>query len=343
MGWSGVDLFFVLSGFLIGGILVDARNSPSYFRTFYTRRFFRIIPIYYLWILAYVILVGVAGSFLRAHYNSGLSMPLGPPIYAHFLFLQNLMVLPLAGLAGAWFSHLWSLAVEEQFYLISPLVVRLLSNRSLVAFLCCVIAGAPLLRVGLLAKHVNPWLVSVLMPCRADSLAVGMLAAVCWRRERFREWLSNQSGTLYGILAVLFAGVVALWKWSPQSEDWGMESIGFTWLAAFYVVVLLLALARRQGPIARPARMAWLRELGRVSYCVYIIHLVVNVVCHSLLRRAPPATSDWRGVEVTLFAGFVTFAIAWLSWKVLEGPLVRLGHSFKYQPATGMEMGIGSR
>jgi len=62
MGWSGVDLFFVLSGFLIGGILVDARNSPSYFRTFYTRRFFRIIPIYYLWILAYIVLVGVAGS-----------------------------------------------------------------------------------------------------------------------------------------------------------------------------------------------------------------------------------------------------------------------------------------
>src|SRR5665213_654935 len=71
MGWSGVDLFFVLSGFLIGGILMDARESPSYFRTFYARRFFRIIPIYYLWIFAYAILVGVAGSFLRAHSNSG--------------------------------------------------------------------------------------------------------------------------------------------------------------------------------------------------------------------------------------------------------------------------------
>jgi peptidoglycan/LPS O-acetylase OafA/YrhL len=150
MGWSGVDLFFVLSGFLIGGILVDARNSPSYFKTFYTRRFFRIIPIYYLWILAYVVLVGVAGSFLRAHSNSGVITAPGMPIYAQFFFLQNLMVFPFAGLAGAWFGHLWSLAVEEQFYLVSPLVVRLLSTRMLTIFLACLIAAVPLLRVVLL-------------------------------------------------------------------------------------------------------------------------------------------------------------------------------------------------
>jgi len=341
MGWSGVDLFFVLSGFLIGGILVDARNSPSYFRTFYTRRFFRIIPIYYLWILAYIVLVGVAGSYLRAHSNSGLVMAPGMPIYAHFFFLQNLMVIPFAGLAGAWFSHLWSLAVEEQFYLISPLVVRLLSTRPLTIFLGCVIAAAPLLRVVLLALRTDPWLVSVLMPCRADSLAIGMLAAVFWRKEGFREWLSDRSGTLYAILAVLFAGVAALWKWSPESQTLGMETIGFTWLAAFFVVILLLALTRRDGPIARLARVAWLRELGRVSYCVYIIHLVVNVFCHTLLRRASPATSDARGAAVTIFSAFATLGIAWISWKLFEGPLVRLGHSFKYQPAAGAGMDLG--
>ena len=212
----------------------------------------------------------------------------GLPIYAHFFFLQNLMVIPFAGLAGAWFSHLWSIAVEEQFYLISPLVVRLLSTRPSTIFLGCVIAAAPLLRVVLLALRTDPWLVSVLMPCRADSLAIGMLAAVFWRKEGFREWLSDRSGTLYAILAVLFAGVAALWKWSPESQTLGMETIGFTWLAAFFVVILLLALTRRDGPIARLARVAWLRELGRVSYCFYIIHLVVNVFCHTLLRRASP-------------------------------------------------------
>jgi len=332
MGWSGVDLFFVLSGFLVGGILIDARDSASYFKTFYIRRFFRIIPIYYLWILVYVVLVGVAGPALRARSNSGLVLVSGRPIYVHFLFLQNLMVISFTGLAGAWFSHLWSLAVEEQFYLVSPLVVRLLSARLLPVFLACVIAVAPVLRVVLLAEHANTWLVSVLMPCRADSLAAGMLAAVFWRREGFREWLSQQSGILYAILALLFAGVVVLWKWFPESEARGTESVGFTWLAAFYVLILMLALIRREGPVARLARIAWLRELGKVSYCVYIIHLVVDVACHSLLRRASPATTDWRGAAVTLLSAFATFAIAWISWKLFEGPLVRLGHSFQYRP-----------
>jgi peptidoglycan/LPS O-acetylase OafA/YrhL len=336
-----VDLFFVLSGFLIGGILIGARDSASYFKTFYARRFFRIIPIYYLWILAYIVLIGTAGSFLRAHSNSGVTLASGAPVYAHFLFLQNLMVYPFAGFAGAWFAHLWSLAVEEQFYLVSPLVVRRLSTRMLTIFLVCVIIAAPALRVALLAEHTNARLISDLMPCRADSLAIGMLAAVFWRREGFRAWLSNRVGILYAILAALFAGVVALWKWSPQSETRGMQTIGFTWLAAFYVVILLLALVRGDGPIARVARWGWLRELGRISYCVYIIHLVVNVIFHSLLRRASPETSDWRGAAATVLSAVVTVGIAWLSWKFFEGPLVRLGHSFRYQPAPAIRTEVG--
>ena len=342
MGWSGVDLFFVLSGFLIGGILLDARNSPSYFKTFYARRVFRIIPIYYLWIVAYLVLLSVAGSFVRLHSNSGLMMARGLPIYAHFLFLQNMMVIPFAGLTGAWFSHLWSLAVEEQFYLLSPLVIRLLSNRPLTIFLKCLILAVPLMRIIFLLLHANLWLVSVLMPCRADSLAIGMLAAAYWRKEGSRRWLSAQSGILYGLLVAFFLGVLALWKWSPQAETWGMESIGFTWLAAFYVVILLIVLVRKESLIARLARMGWLREIGKVSYCIYIIHLVVNVICHSLLRRASPGTQDWRGAAVTLFSAILTFCIARISWKIFEGPLVYFGRSFRYQPESGMAGGLGS-
>ena len=332
MGWSGVDLFFVLSGFLIGGILLDARVSTSYFRTFYLRRFFRIIPLYYLWIVGYLILVGVAGVALRARSNSGIAMASGSSIYLHFLFLQNLTMVSFTGLAGAWFSHLWSLAVEEQFYLLSPLVVRVLSKRHLTMFLVAVIAGSPLLRIFLLrVVHTNPWLVSVLMVCRADSLAVGMLAAVLWRTDEFRAWISVRTGLLYSVFALLFGGTLALWKWAPNSVTWGMESIGFTWLALFYVVILLLAIARPGDPIARVARMRWLRELGRVSYCMYIIHLVVNVTLHSLLRRASPATTDWRSAGVTLLAALTTYGIAWFSWTCFEGPLLRVGHAFKYQ------------
>ena len=193
MGWTGVDLFFVLSGFLIGGILIDARGSPTYFKTFYVRRFFRIIPVYYLWILGYVLLVSMGGAFVRAHSHSGAVLQVGQAIYAHFLFLQNLGFIHVSGLTGAWFSHTWSLAVEEQFYLVAPLVIWFLSPRRLFIFLAVIVAGVPLLRFCLLQYfHAAPWLVGVVMPTRADSFAVGMLAAILWRNASVRARLATR-------------------------------------------------------------------------------------------------------------------------------------------------------
>ena len=142
LGWSGVDLFFVLSGFLIGGILMDARASAFYYRTFCARRFFRIIPIYYLWVTAYIALIGIAGARIQALSNSGVAPPSGLPVYSYYLFLQNFQASGFAGLVGAWLGHLWSLAVEEQFYLIAPLVVRFVSSRRLPCALGVVIALA---------------------------------------------------------------------------------------------------------------------------------------------------------------------------------------------------------
>ncbi|HXM99033.1 MAG TPA: acyltransferase [Candidatus Dormibacteraeota bacterium] len=152
LGWTGVDLFFVLSGFLIGGILMDARASNVYYRTFYTRRFFRIVPIYYLWITAYIALVGFAGAQIQALSNSGVAPALGLPVYLHYLFLQNFGLGHFIGLAGAWFIPLWSLAVEEQFYLMAPLVVRFVSPGKLPYALGAVIVIVPFLRTPLLRR-----------------------------------------------------------------------------------------------------------------------------------------------------------------------------------------------
>ena len=331
MGWSGVDLFFVLSGFLIGGILLDARESRSYFSTFYLRRFFRIIPIYYLWTALYILVVSLASGFLLRHSNSGILPRPDFFVYAHFLFLQNIIPFPYAGVAGAWFSHLWSLAVEEQFYLVSPVLIRLLSGRSLKVFLFGVIAGAPLLRAYLrFDTAINRTLITALMPCRADSLAIGILAAVLWRSPSARGWLTSHLGTLYALLGAFALSVAALWKWSPDSNTTGMQVAGLSCLAFFYATLLLLALAHASGPVAAVMRMGWLCEAGRVSYCMYIIHLVVNDVLHAFLRHSPPATTNARAVLVTFAAAFTTYAAAWLSWHVIEHPLVRRGHAYKY-------------
>src|SRR5262249_50385703 len=120
MAWTALDLFFVLSGVLIGGLLMDARDAPPYFKTFYIRRAFRILPRYFAWVLLYVLIASFASDLVVKLSNSGLRPPLNFSVWSHFLFLQNSFDFHFYGLAGAWFGHLWSLAVEEQFYLVAP-------------------------------------------------------------------------------------------------------------------------------------------------------------------------------------------------------------------------------
>jgi len=331
MGWTGVDLFFVLSGFLIGGILIDARESPNYFKAFYIRRFFRIIPIYYLWILLYLGVIGAAGGQVARFSNSGNRPPINFGVFGHFLFLQNIIGYDLAGIAGAWFGHLWSLAVEEQFYLVAPLLVRFISSPVLKRILVTVIVAAPAFRLFLLwGMHVPAPRVTVLMPCRADALAVGMLAATLTGSRDLLRMIREHSVLMHFALALLTLGVVALWMFAPQSSTLGMQSLGYTWLAFFYATLLLLAVGQPESWAGRITRIAWLRELGTVSYCVYIIHIAVNVVVHALLLRRAPSISTGRGVVVTVLAAFVTYGVAKMSWVLFEGPLQRRGHAFKY-------------
>ena len=195
----------MLSGCLIGGILMDARD---HYRTFYTRRFFRIIQIYFAWITAYILLAGLAGGKVRALSNSGVAPPLNLSVYSYYLFFQNLHIANLAGLAGAWFGHLWSLAVEEQFYLLAPLVVRFVAPRKLPYVLTALIVCVPLLRTGLLLfASAPPSLVTVLMPCRADALAVGVLLAAPWTKDKVKGWLCASVGRLYATCGILSVGV----------------------------------------------------------------------------------------------------------------------------------------
>jgi peptidoglycan/LPS O-acetylase OafA/YrhL len=119
LGWTGVDLFFVLSGFLIGGILFDFRNSPNYMKTFYMRRVYRILPIYYLWLALYVI-VGLVGSMWIAPYHPG-AFAMSVPIAVYVLFFQNFIFPPISRFGTYFVGPTWSLAVEEQFYLVALL------------------------------------------------------------------------------------------------------------------------------------------------------------------------------------------------------------------------------
>jgi peptidoglycan/LPS O-acetylase OafA/YrhL len=332
IGWSGVDLFFVLSGFLIGGILLEAKTAPHYFRAFYMRRVHRILPIYYSWILLYavVVLVALAGGpnpFSASERELRQILP-------QFLFLQNFQ-LSLYPFQHAWFVVTWSLAVEEQFYLFAPLVVRFLSTRNLLLALLSAIAGAPLMRF-LVFRYWSPntLAASYLLPCRADALAFGVLLAVGWRSQTFRAFAARHRRVLQWMLFVLFAGLCCSLRWMVGQVTLLRATIGYSWLALLFSCLLLLALSQTDTWLAGIFRWKSLRWLGTISYCVYIIHLTILLLLQQLILHGAPEFSNLQGVAVTALAAIVTLALAALSWRYFEKPLIRRGHTYAYEQDT---------
>src|SRR5229473_167716 len=326
LDWTGVDLFFVLSGFLIGGILLDARESSNYFRVFYTRRFFRIIPIYAVLLVSAGLIRYLADAGIIGGFNEIFVGRL--PWWYFVTFLQNIGM----SIHKVWGTFplgvTWSLAVEEQFYLTLPLLIRFLDRRALLRFILFAIAGAPLLRAFFF--HHDPgnfftWY--TLMPCRADSLLLGVLGAIVMREPRWRGWLLDHRRLSSLALGFLLMGVALLGWRSPDARDRPMATIGFTWLALSYLVFLLYALLYRDSWISHCLRWNWLRGLGVIAYGTYLFH---EFFLGMFLRRTPWLYS-WGDLGLSVFALVVTILFCRLSWVYFEKPLVKIGHRTSYE------------
>jgi peptidoglycan/LPS O-acetylase OafA/YrhL len=323
--WSGVDLFFVLSGFLIGGILLDARNSPRYFKTFFIRRAYRILPLYGV--------VLVLFSLRFVHQTAG---PLGGfsqsviPWASYLTFTQNLWMALLGSLGVGAMAATWSLAVEDQFYLTVPLLVRKVSRSRLVIVLLGIIVAAPLLRTALhlFFRHGN-LAAYVLTPCRADALSLGVLAAWLVRTPRYWRFLLAHRAALCWATGFLLIGVVVL---SLRGYEFSstMVTVGYSWLALFYTGCLLMAVTQASGPMYRLLCNRTLMQLGVLAYCTYLLHLPLIEASRRMLglqvRHSATSTQLLGG----MIGIVVTLAIAKLSWTYFERPLLRRGHKYQY-------------
>ena len=328
LSWSGVDLFFVLSGFLIGGILLDARSSPRYFQTFYIRRAYRILPLYFL-VIGLSLLPHLLAQFSAA--RAAHTTPLPLPWWSYATFTQNFWMAYLGVFGPSGMGITWSLAIEEQFYLSIPLLIRNVRPRNLVIVLLMVIACAPWLRVLLHSSMTYPGLASyVLMPTRADALCLGVLAALLVRNEVFWNWLQSNRRTLWSVTGVFFLGVAYMTWQGYDALSFAMTTWGFSWLAAFYTCILLIAVSSSGGPASRILQNPSLMRLGTLAYCSYLVHVaIMNALRHPLKAHFPEfPVAAWL-VGGILGIG-LTLAVAALSYKYFEKPLLKRGHQYSY-------------
>ena len=330
IGWSGVDLFFVLSGFLIGGILLDAKDSQNYFQTFYIRRFFRIVPVYYAALLCLFALSSWSKVHSGAH--SVWSVEDHVPWYLFVLFLHNFWMAASNTMGSGHLAVFWSLAVEEQFYLTLPWVIRYFDRKRVTMLAIEVILLAPALRLVCYSFWPNhPFAWFELMPCRADALFFGVLGAVGVRDPICRAWISNRRNLLRALIAFFAIGLPFVTQTNMRGNGLSMVSVMLSWLAAFYLLVLIYTFSFTQSLASRCLRWAWLRWLGMIAYGMYLFHEVVLSFTLDFLGAASPSTSVARQLLASTLAVALTCLLASFSWIFLERPLVQRGHRLLYE------------
>jgi peptidoglycan/LPS O-acetylase OafA/YrhL len=328
LGRSGVDLFFVLSGFLIGGILMDARESSNYYKTFYFRRFYRILPLYFIYLLVFC-----AGGYLTTHVGTA-SRWAGTfhgdlPFWSYAVFLQNIFMAHTGGFGASWGRVTWSLAVEEQFYLLLPFVIRRFDPKALVKVVAAAVVAAPLFRTALYFygyKGVAPY---ALLPCRADALGLGVLVAMACRNPQAWKWITARRRYTTVAFSFLLCGAAVLTKYPMGTLP--MQTAGYSVLAGLYACVLLLAI-HNPGPGFRVMfRNATLAKVGIYAYALYLFHDGIHLVLCNLVYAGPPAAADWRYAGLTAVSILLTFCVAAFSWWALEEPLIRHARTkFRY-------------
>lgn len=325
-GWMGVNLFFVLSGFLITSILLRIADRPGALKTFYVRRSLRLFPLYFLALLVYLLASAAVGTpqplktvFLYVTFLQAFLPPL----------LTHLQIVPHPSWVVMGFGVLWSLSVEEYFYVLwAPVVAWTRAPRApLFACLVCILAFTPWIRFF----YPDPRGGQELFLAQMDSLAAGCLVAILWRDrgDSWRSHVQRWSGRLSLVVAALIG--FAIWidfaTGIAKHSDFDFRLFNATdysvlWLAWSLLLLIALAVSGTQRRMARLLRHPVLCWFGRISYCLYLVHYPIylalrNYMSHSLALAVALA---------------ISLAVSELSWRYFEGPIARWKQdAFRYR------------
>ena len=321
--WIGVDLFFVLSGFLITRILIATRNAPNYFSSFYARRALRIFPLYYLFLI-FVIFIAPEINYL----NRIGATEVGDKQWWYWLYLSNFLAAKEAALRHLFLGPTWSLAIEEQFYLVWPLIVWLTRVRLLIWISFALILIAAFLRPLLLELGVPANSIYVLTFTRMDTLATGAFVAclmsIAGAKQRLKSlvpWI------LFGLMLAL---IVFMSFGLVNKRQTSMVYYGYTLVTlAFGALVLLTATLSERSLIHRMLTGRFLLMAGKYSYAVYLFNRpLVPIIEKSIFN--PKTFPTFLGSHIpgqiifTLILIGLSFGLAFLSWHLFERWFLKL-------------------
>ncbi|MEM8836058.1 MAG: acyltransferase [Planctomycetota bacterium] len=357
-GWSGVDLFFVLSGFLITGILFSSKGSQHYFRNFYMRRTLRIFPLYYAVVFLALIVIPNIGTMLQ-------QLPGGPPIepellqekldrfgrvegreWYYWTYLSNFAI-ATHGFKHGILDISWSLAIEEQFYLVWPIVVFLFKRETLMKLCVGIIVGALAIRLAMIfVFDATPFATYVLTPARADSLAVGAWIALWAKGGGNLAKLARRTSWFIPIgLLTIYATIVIddIFGWNeriPSAAKWCgylVQTVGYSAAAiGFGALLVRTAAAPDRSLLARFMLWKPMVVLGKYSYALYLFNLPIRALVRDLVmppERWPLIAGSMVPMQIVFYAvsTLLTLFAAWVSWHLFEKQFLKLK---KYFPAS---------
>ena len=324
-GWLGVDLFFVLSGFLITDILLTTVNTPRYFRNFYARRVLRIFPLYYLVLVLFIFVFPLFPRFI-------LYSPYYPQNQGWFwLYFQNwLFIVKPAGNISALF-HFWSLAVEEQFYLVWPLLVFLLKKPGYIfitSLSLLVLVVTFRIEVWNFRSHFNTyeW---ILLFTRFDGILIGAMLASLMK--------SNPGGLakrFTSFLVLLTIGNLVYYLFKRNMEpDFPVWSIGgYTSFCFLFAIITYEAVSGKNRVVSFVLRNPVLRMAGRYSYGLYVIHMPVKIFLQDklgFLRRIIPETDLFlTQLSSAILISATAFLLSIVSYHLFEKQFLKLKKYF---------------
>jgi peptidoglycan/LPS O-acetylase OafA/YrhL len=339
LGWIGVDIFFVLSGFLVTRILLKAvGNQEGYFRNFYARRALRIFPLYYLLVtgILLIMLVAKQGAPLRE-----MELGWGSPLWLYG-YLGNVLTAVTNTSPPIYFVPMWSLHVEEQFYLVLPLLVMYLTRASLRRVLIAAVFVAPAIRMLLNWSHPDlPMLQFMLFPCRMDSLALGgLLALARVDHDAIKRW----RWPLVITTAFMLAVAVETFRRGGGVFDGHLErTIGYTLFDVACLGFIMTVLSLRGT--AATAWLNWrpLQYVGMISYGFYLLQYPAEALFHRAAYLMGFSTAPLEDTLVKFLAvGTICLALSTISWYLWERKWLAVQRQFREAATPAPDVLVGT-